>query len=496
MQRIAITIALATFTTGTAYAQSMSTDALPGGARADLCPVTIGDYALFAGGGVANVPMNVLSDIVDAYDAATSTWLPVAKLSIPRVELAGTAVGGFALFAGGQSAGGAVSTVDWYDSSKGPPSNQAAWFTWNLSQPRVDLAAATVGSKAMFAGGRNAGTMSNVVDVYDASVGLPNNSAAWSTMSLSVARPALSAVTVGTKVLFAGGENLNTGGASSTVDIYNDSTGLWSTANLSVGRASMGAAAWGSHAYFGGGELSLGQVSAIVDVYNALSDTWTTKTLSQARGVLTATAVAGKVIFAGGYTATLAASDVVDIFDVKSGSLDSTYKLSVPRIALLATTVQDQAMFAGGAISGPIPIITSTVVDVYEPCSSSVAASEVVRLGTPPNPLALLPGTKSGPVLGATWDPVIDHTTFLVNSVTDLLAFSATPTNIPTALGTVLCGATPFLILTTSPGTPFALPIPTDCSLVGAALCTQGVGIDAIFNIALTNALDITIGTY
>ena len=455
MQRIAITIALATFTagtatTGTAYAQSMSTDALPGGARGDLSAVTLGDYALFAGGGITNTPTLVASPLVDVWDAATGTW-SMAALSSPRVELAGTTVNGIVLFAGGNtSAGVAVSTVDWYDSSLGLPSDPAAWFISNLSQPRVRLAAATVGSLALFAGGHDAGTMSSVVDVYDASVGKPDNPAAWSTVSLSVARPGLSAVTVGSKVLFAGGANFNTGAAFSTVDIYDSSIGLpsnplaWSTTSLTVGRTNMGAAAWGSHAYFGGGELnSLGQKSATVDVYDALSDTWTDTTLSQARGVLTATAVAGKVIFAGGYTSTFAASDAVDIFDVQSGSLNSSYKLSVPRIALVATTVQDQAIFAGGAISGPNPIISSNVVDVFEPCSSSVAASEMVRLGTPPNPLALFPGITSGPVLGATWDPVIDHTTFLPNSVTDLLAFSTTPTNIPTALGTLLCGATP-----------------------------------------------------
>ena len=84
-----------------------------------------------------------------------------------------------------------------------------------------------------------------------------------------------------------------------------------------------------------------------------------------------------------------------------------------------------------------------TVVDVYEPCSSSVAASDIVRLGTPPNPFALLPGTTSGPVIGATWDPVIDHTTFLPSSVTDLLAFSATPrlTRAATLLGSTLVTA-------------------------------------------------------
>ena len=129
------------------------------------------------------------------------------------------------------------------------------------------------------------------------------------------------------------------------------------------------------------------------------------------------------------------------------------------------------------------------------PCPS-LAASEVVRLGTPPNPNALLPGITTGPVIGATWDPVIDHTTFMPGAILDFIAVSSTPTNIPSVFGTILCGVSPFLVVTGSTGAPFALPIPNDCIIVGLVLCAQGGSIDGVLTIALTNALDITIGTY
>ena len=45
-------------------------------------------------------------------------------------------------------------------------------------------------------------------------------------------------------------------------------------------------------------------------------------------------------------------------------------------------------------------------------------------------------------------------------------------------------------------GAPFALPLPSDSSLVGLSLCTQGAGIDGALTIALTIALDITLGSY
>ncbi len=126
----------------------------------------------------------------------------------------------------------------------------------------------------------------------------------------------------------------------------------------------------------------------------------------------------------------------------------------------------------------------------------SLAASEVSRLGTPPNPNALLPGITTGPVLGATWDPVIDHTTFQPGAILDFVAVSSTPTNIASGFGTILCGVSPFLVVTGTTGAPFALSIPFDCTNLGLMLCAQGGSIDAALFIALTNALDITLGTF
>ena len=68
--------------------------------------------------------------------------------------------------------------------------------------------------------------------------------------------------------------------------------------------------------------------------------------------------------------------------------------------------------------------------------------------------------------------------------------------NVPTSLGTLLCDISGEpLLFTVAPGTPFSIPIPNDCNLVGAQLCTQGISGD-LTTIALTNALDITIGTF
>ncbi|MEM7307605.1 MAG: hypothetical protein AAF682_13085 [Planctomycetota bacterium] len=134
-------------------------------------------------------------------------------------------------------------------------------------------------------------------------------------------------------------------------------------------------------------------------------------------------------------------------------------------------------------------------LDGYEPCPPA-AAGESVRLGAPANPPALLPGATSGPVLGATWDPAVDHASFATDAVLDVLVVGAGAVNVPSAIGTILCDpAGPLLSFTSTPGAPFAVPVPAVCSFAGQALCSQGAAVNAAGAIALTNALDLTLGT-
>jgi hypothetical protein len=137
-----------------------------------------------------------------------------------------------------------------------------------------------------------------------------------------------------------------------------------------------------------------------------------------------------------------------------------------------------------------------------EVCSSPpTQAMEVSRAGTPPNPAAFLPGVTTAPIVGRTWDPVIDHASFLPAAAVDLVAVTLAPANLPIPpYGTLLCDVlTPPLMLFTSPGpgAPFSIPIPCSCDLIGLGLCSQGASVDAGgATVLLTNALDITIGTH
>ena len=132
-------------------------------------------------------------------------------------------------------------------------------------------------------------------------------------------------------------------------------------------------------------------------------------------------------------------------------------------------------------------------------CSGSVQALEVPRPGTPPNPLVLLPGRTSGPIVGSVWDPMIDPSVFI--GFGQLLVITAAPANLPSPFGTILCDTSggAFYFFTTF-GQPFAVQIPIDCAAIGATFSAQalewmppGFPTPAI---GLTNALDVTVGTY
>jgi len=129
-------------------------------------------------------------------------------------------------------------------------------------------------------------------------------------------------------------------------------------------------------------------------------------------------------------------------------------------------------------------------------CESAVEASELVRLGSPPNPQALVPGLSGAPVLGGTWDPVVDHTAFLPTAIADFLLVSTAPANVPSNQGTILCGFGPgSVIVLGDPGVPFQVALPDDCELAGLSLCAQAGSFLPSLLFFLTNALDATVGT-
>src|SRR5205823_4849028 len=93
-------------------------------------------------------------------------------------------------------------------------------------------------TKVVFAGGCCANGPGDqlpqaTVDIYDTQTGT------WSIALLSQPRSSLAAATVGTKILFAGGVNPYDATPSNVVDIFDTQTGIWSTAVLSQARWSL-----------------------------------------------------------------------------------------------------------------------------------------------------------------------------------------------------------------------------------------------------------------
>ena len=282
-----------------------------------------------------------------------------AVLSQARGAFAATAVGHRAFFAGGGAAGNLSDVVDIYDA------DTDMWSTATLSQGREMLAATTVGSKALFAGGKAGENLLDVVDIFDADTGT------WSTATLSAARTGLAATTVGSKAFFAAG------GGSNVVDIYDADTDSWSATTLSQARIALVGTTVGSKAVFAGGYAGGLIWCDAVDVYDVDTGLWATATLSEGRDSVGATAIRGsarpwstKALFGGGYFVSddyrSQYSDVVDIYDIEAGDPDdpsawSTATLSVGRVAAVAVTVGNQAVFAGGFARGA----ASDVVDIY-----------------------------------------------------------------------------------------------------------------------------------
>lgn len=130
-------------------------------------------------------------------------------------------------------------------------------------------------------------------------------------------------------------------------------------------------------------------------------------------------------------------------------------------------------------------------------CVCFEEAAEVVRVGVPANPNAFLPSSTGPPMIGGLWTPRVDHSSFMPTAFADILFFSVVPISIDIGSFGTLLVAPPFLNFTpiVTAGSLFLIPIPDDCDLVGIPLSVQALSDNGPVK-SLTNALDITIGSY
>jgi len=283
----------------------------------------------------------------------------IGNLSIGGAELACAHAGGKIAFAGGQRQGGYSTRVDIYDI------NTNSWTTAELSNPyRQGVAAVSVGTRIIFAGGgdNNTGIFTTRVDIYDVATNT------WSTAELSQAREYLAATTVGNKVMFAGGgiwAPYLTG--SNVVDIYDANTNSWSTASLSAGRLSLSATTVGNKAYFAGGLLSAYPFvsSSRIDIYDATTNTWSTAEMQKPRGAHASIYAGGRIFWGSGSTNDPVTGpgvlNEVEMYDPASGN--TSIACMIPRSFLSAVASGDQIVFFTGDLNNST--LAANKIEIY-----------------------------------------------------------------------------------------------------------------------------------
>jgi len=264
--------------------------------RGYVVAAAAGNKILFAGG-------DGFFSRVDIYDISSRSW-SVAELSQRRTFIGAATVGDKVLFAGGATSfdyslfwGGwpiSTSRVDIYDVTAN------TWMTSELPEARhfeYVRDGAVIGNKVFFAGRLGLFATSDV-QVYD----VPATS--WSSFALSQQRWAPAMVSVGDKILIAGGEVSFE--PLKSVEVYDASTNLLSVDSLSVARSGLKAATLNNKAFFAGGG------SDRVDVYDATTQTWSIASLSWAAVLAAAVSSGQRVSFFG--------DKRVDLYDDSTGT--------------------------------------------------------------------------------------------------------------------------------------------------------------------------------
>jgi hypothetical protein len=191
-----------------------------GGSRA---AVNVGPFVL-----IWSDISNGFDDSVVAYNAVTHAWSNATLSGLPGFDCV-KVLGDKAFFHDAPVPGRdgkyiPSNVIHVFDSS------MESWSIAHLSEARSGVTAVAVGSKLMFAGGGDSRRESSVVDIYDSATGQ------WSTAKLSQPRHRIEGSAVGHLALFAGGESFSARHRySNVVDMYDGDTGKWSVAHLSDG---------------------------------------------------------------------------------------------------------------------------------------------------------------------------------------------------------------------------------------------------------------------
>lgn len=280
----------------------------------------------------------------------------ISSLSQARASLAAT-VGSYALFGGGRLASNDfTAAVDSYNTSltKGTPAS--------LGAARGGISAASNGSYALFAGGVN----SDLVEGYNGS--LVKTTAAR--LNTSLTRD-MAGAGVGGYAFFAGGIGGGPDGTATTCHVYDSA--LTKRSSLSLGgdrgRFSATTASVGSYALVAGGvpNYTVGHKVNFVDAFSSSLVRTGAAALSEACAGHAGARAGNYALFVGGEKHRPALGDPVVMLNTVncySASLAKTTGtvLSRARCSFHGTTLDNHALFAGGFY----PNSSTNAVDIYD----------------------------------------------------------------------------------------------------------------------------------
>lgn len=327
-------------------------------ARSRAGATSVGNYAIFAGGGTS-----LTSGLpnVDAYNGSLVRSTP-ASLSDYANYPAATTVGNYAIFAGGfvhKTAGNVTpyKTVTAYNASLTKSTATSMDATTGYQ------AAATVGNYALIGGGvKYAWSWSIVSTMYSYNSSLTKGTPA----ALTTARADAAAASVGNYAVFAGGtvskDAYGRPWVSSTFDMttaveaYDSSLTKTAVTSLDSYATGMAATSVGNYVLFGGGDRL--QSSETIDAYDSsLTKVYPKSDLSRNQYKATATTIGGFAIFAVG-------NKVVEAYDE---SLTKSIPAELPYNCYYgaSASVGNYALFAIGDSSGGAGSLNRNYVCAY-----------------------------------------------------------------------------------------------------------------------------------
>ena len=286
---------------------------------------------------------------VDAYSPELTQV--IVENTIPYIpNFSATSVGEYALFGGGGDWSSKSNVVYAYNS------DLTQTKPTGLTTAKWSLTGATVGDYALFAGGISGqnsdsryNTYYSTVDTYDPSL------TRGTAQAMKEARGNSAAANVGEYLLIAGGVNKST--SSSVVDVYDKNLTHTVAENMSSGRNGLAATSVGDYVLFAGG------VTNIVDAYDTSLTRTTPTPLSESKNSLAATTIGDYGLFGGGLKSSTAFGSV-DAYDTSLTRTTPT-PLSEDRYNLAATSINNYALFGGGIGRDGSSSIRYATVDVY-----------------------------------------------------------------------------------------------------------------------------------